>query len=531
MRLPSLSPAATGAVPVLGLVALVAAGELLAISLLYQHGFDFTCREAAPAWFCAFAGRIVPRALAVLAVLALFVVARRGAVAALLAAPGARGPGLALNFAGFALILAPWFGLGDDSPRGLVAAAVAAWSLGGVLAAAGLALMLAPWPAWRRLVAEQGGILAALLVTGLALPELGDWLQPLWRVEAITEATFAATLKMLALMGYVVEAYPAEKIIGTGAFAVAVGPQCSGVEGFMLITVFLALYIGLFRRELRFPHVLLLFPTGLLLSWVFNVLRISVLVAIGLEGRPELAIGAFHSHAGWLSFTLLSLLLILASRAVPVLRHDTGRAPTALPPFFRDPAVVRILPFIVFMASALLANAFSQTPGMLYPWRALAMAAALALVWPALRALPWRLDPLSLGAGVAVAGLWIVTGPEAGDPPYGTLAGGAFALWLLARIVGTTLLVPVIEELFFRDYLIGRLAPAGQGMRLLFAVAVSTAAFAALHDRWIVAALAGAVFAGLYGRSRNVTDAILAHGTANGLIAAFALATGAWHIL
>ena len=61
-------------VGVLGIVIIVMAVELLAISLLYQHGFDFTCRDMAPVWFCAFAGRIVPRALGVLAALVLFAI-------------------------------------------------------------------------------------------------------------------------------------------------------------------------------------------------------------------------------------------------------------------------------------------------------------------------------------------------------------------------------------------------------------------------------------------------------------------------
>lgn len=532
MRQLIISANSAGRVAVLGLLAMMLAAELLAISLLYQHGFDFTCRAVAPVWFCALAGRIVPRVLAVLAVLAIFVVARRSYVASLLAEPGAVGAGLALNLAGFALILAPWFGVGDKSAPAVVAAAALSWSMGGLLAAAGAALFVAPWSAWRKLISGNAVALTVLLAIGFTLPELSDQLQPLWRIEAITDVTFFATLWVLGLLGYVVSALPAEKIIGTDAFAVAVGPQCSGVEGFMLITVFLALYMGLFRKDLRFPHALVLFPVGLLLSWVFNVFRISLLLVIGFEGQPDLAIGAFHSHAGWLSFTLLSLLLIMTSRAVPWLRRDAGAERTlTLPPFLSDPAVVRILPFIVFMASALLASTWSQSPGELYLWRALAMGAALALVWPALRNLAWRLDLLSVAVGLAIAALWIVTGPESGDAPYGSLTGAAFLLWLVARIVGTTVFVPVIEELFFRDYLISRIAPSGRGIMLGVALVVSTAAFAALHDRWIVAAIAGALFAALVWRSRNVTDAIVAHATANGVIALFALITGAWHIL
>ena len=100
-----------------------------------------------------------------------------------------------------------------------------------------------------------------------------------------------------------------------------------------------------------------------------------------------------------------------------------------------------------------------------------------------------------------------------------------------ARLVGTTVFVPVIEELFFRGDLLERFSPSGRGWSMILAIVVSTAFFAVLHDRWIVAAIAGLVFAGLVWRSRNVTDAIVAHAVANGVIALWALTTDAWHIL
>lgn len=509
------------------------AAELLAISLAYQHNFDFTCRDTAPVWFCAFAGRMVLRALGVLAGLSLFVLAYRAAMGRLLQQPGPQALGIGLNLAGFALILLPWFGLSDQSPTGLVAAASVSWALGGVLTVAGLMLILAPLPAWAELTRQHGRALAVLIIAGLALPELSDVLLPLWRIEAVTEITFNAVVWVLTAIGYEVMSDIATKAIGTTEFAVLVGPPCSGVEGFMLITVFLTLYLGLFWRDLRFPHVLALYPIGLFVSWCFNVLRISILMVIGFEGQPELAIGAFHSHAGWLSFTVLSILLILSSRAIPWFRKEMGNSPAlALPPFFRDPGVVQILPFLAFMASALLASTFSENPSLVYPLRMLAVGIALALVWPGLRALPWRVDPLALASGVAIAALWIVTGdPEGGAVPFAGLTGALLVGWIVVRIIGTTVFVPVLEEVFFRGYLFQLIAPKRGLVQMALAVILSTAAFAALHDRWLVAAIAGLIFAGLVWRSNNVTDAILSHAVANGSIALWVLITGAWHII
>lgn len=535
----SLSQTTTGPSRTLlgvGLAMILLVVELLALSLLYQHNFEFTCREAAPAGFCAFAGRIVPRALAVLAALGLFALARPAALSMLrghvtpLAAP------LALNITGFLMVLMPWGFISDVSSGAAVLLAAALWSLGGLMTAAGLALMLAPAVAWRQMLGQFGALLAVLIALAMALPELSDLLQPLWRFDWVTQVTFAAVVWCLAALGYAVESYPESYTIGAEDFFVAVGPQCSGVEGFALITVFLGIYMTLFRRDLRFPHVLVLLPIGIALSWVFNVVRITALLSMGIEISPELAIGGFHSHAGWLAFTLLSVGLIMVSRTVPFFASETLRAPKAtkaLPPFFSDPIVAQVLPFVVFMASALLASTFSETPSVLYHWRTLAMALGLAIFWPYLRALPWRLDPLALASGLIIGVLWIATGPEAsGTAPFGTLTGAAFGIWIIARLIGTSLLVPVIEELMFRGYITNRIAPEGAPLwQVAIAIAVSAGLFALLHDRWLAALLAGVVFSLLVWRSRNLTDAIVSHAAANLSIALWALATGAWHIL
>jgi exosortase E/protease (VPEID-CTERM system) len=519
-----------------GLAMILLVAELVALSLIYQHNFEFTCREAAPAGFCAFAGRIVPRALAVLAALGLFALARPAAITALRGhATPLAGP-LALNITGFLMVLLPWGFVSDASAGAVVLSAAALWSVGGLMTAAGLALMLAPALAWRQMLSQFGLLLGLLITLAVVLPELSDLLQPLWRFDWVTEVTFSAVVWCLAALGYAVESYPDTHTIGAEDFFVAVGPQCSGVEGFALITVFLGIYMTLFRRDLRFPHVLVLLPIGIALSWLFNVARITALLSMGIEISPELAIGGFHSHAGWLAFILLSIGLIMVSRTIPFFTSETARAPKttkALPPFFSDPIVAQVLPFVVFMASALLASTFSETPSVLYHWRVLAMGLGLAIFWPYLRALPWRLDPIALGSGLLIGVLWIATGPEAsGTPPFGTLTGMAFTIWIIARLIGTALFVPIIEELMFRGYITNRIAPEGAPIwKVAIAIAVSAGLFALLHDRWLAALLAGVVFSLVVWRSRNLTDAIVSHATANLSIALWALVTGAWHIL
>ena len=135
-------------------------------------------------------------------------------------------------------------------------------------------------------------------------------------------------------------------------------------------------------------------------------------------------------------------------------------------------------------------------------------------------------------AGLAVGAGWIALAPAGAEPLAGLerLGAGAFALWAAIRILGTSLLVPVVEEGFFRGYLLARLDTGSWQMRLA-AIIVSSLAFALLHGRILEAGLAGLVFALVMLRRGRLGDAILAHATANAAVAAAAFATGDWSLI
>ena len=80
---------------------------------------------------------------------------------------------------------------------------------------------------------------------------------------------------------------PAEFEIGTESFEVRVWPSCSGYAGVAMMTVFLAAYLWLFRRRLRFPAAFVLLPLGVGAVWLLNAVRLTLLIAIGSWGRPD----------------------------------------------------------------------------------------------------------------------------------------------------------------------------------------------------------------------------------------------------
>ncbi|HEU4753920.1 MAG TPA: CAAX prenyl protease-related protein [Armatimonadota bacterium] len=156
----------------------------------------------------------------------------------------------------------------------------------------------------------------------------------------------------------------------------------------------------------------------------------------------------------------------------------------------------------------------------------------------------WKEVPLAAGTGLLALALWVGLDLWPGYPHLGTRAAfnpleqlsgpAAQGLFLLVRLVGLALLVPLIEELFWRSFLIRyaitpedfRATPIG---KLTPAAALLTGfAFAAAHPEWLAAAVTAALYTWLLGRSRSVFACVVAHAVTNLGLGWFVLATGSW---
>ena len=252
-----------------------------------------------------------------------------------------------------------------------------------------------------------------------------------------------------------------------------------------------------------------------------------------MNGNPEFAVGGFHSHAGWLTFSILAFTIIGISTSVPWFR----RGNTAPLPLLEDWTAARILPFAAFMGAALLISTFTVTPDLWYFAKAVAIAFVLGTYLPLYRArLVWRIDTFAVVAGVAIGLLWIAFGFQdqsrafALDNALASLPLSLWLGWVLVRLIGTIALVPVAEELFFRGYLLDRFAHNGEATRVI-GLLLSTGLFAVMHGRWALAGCAGLVYGLLYLRSSRVTDSIVAHSASNAIIGLYALATAQWSLI
>jgi exosortase E/protease (VPEID-CTERM system) len=212
-------------------------------------------------------------------------------------------------------------------------------------------------------------------------------------------------------------------------------------------------------------------------------------------------------------------------------------------PSLPDAAAAQLAPLLVTLAAALATGAVAAGPlDRLYGVRALAGAAAVLLVRralprPSLALAPW---PLALGAAVGV--VWCLA-PGGDGAALGTalraLAPAEQAAWIGARLLGSVLVVPLVEELAFRGFLLPWLAapsagsedPALPARRWTWSsVLLSSAAFGALHGSFLLGTAAGIAFAYARARRGRLSDAVVAHVVANAVVALAVLALGRWDL-
>lgn len=215
----------------------------------------------------------------------------------------------------------------------------------------------------------------------------------------------------------------------------------------------------------------------------------------------------------------------------------------------RRPAFYRVLPFALFIAGLAIRGAstgvFSLDARWWYAPQAGAAALALMVFAPRydeLRA--WPRSGLtiatSIAVGAAVFVLWI--GADAdwmriGHPVASYVAERADGSidWGFAalRLVGAVMIVPIVEELFWRSFFMRWLDGRGWNVRdpstaSWFAVIASSCVFALAHDRWLAGVIAGLAYAALYRRTGLLWSAVLAHACTNLLLGAWVLNGHAW---
>jgi CAAX prenyl protease-like protein len=218
-------------------------------------------------------------------------------------------------------------------------------------------------------------------------------------------------------------------------------------------------------------------------------------------------------------------------------------------PMFNRAAWFRILPFAAYLAFIVIGDVLERfgAPGALlvwlYPAKIVLVAGLLALFWRQYGELhSFRLSPSAVLAAVAVGIVvlllwirldtgWMVVGNPAGYDPR--VDGRIDWLLVAIRIAGAALVVPLMEELFWRSFLMRWIAAADFESVAPYRVGlkgflVTVVLFGFEHNLWLAGIVAGVAYSLLYMHHRNLWSPILAHAVTNGLLGLWVVQTGSW---
>ncbi len=211
----------------------------------------------------------------------------------------------------------------------------------------------------------------------------------------------------------------------------------------------------------------------------------------------------------------------------------------------RYPSIPFVAPFAFFMA--LLVAGPYLPGGQLFTYPIRTVLVLLLLIVLARWMKPegdWK--PLAgLAIGVVVLVLWIlaeglhpwlVTGEITSLNPFESFSRPQAFAWIGFRVVGTALIVPIVEEFFWRGFLIRWLVkPNFQSVKMgtftWYSFLATSGLFALEHNRWAVGLMAGVAYNLLYIKTGSLKACILAHSVTNLGLAIYVLATGEWAFL
>ena len=226
----------------------------------------------------------------------------------------------------------------------------------------------------------------------------------------------------------------------------------------------------------------------------------------------------------------------------------------------RSGALARLLPFAVYLFFLALAEVIAWVSAHLsavaalglwgnlwvYPLKTVAVLGVLVYFWPCYdelnikRSLKPR-DVLLAGVtGMVVYMLWVrmdwpwaTQGQSGGYNPL--LAGDRMEKVLVAvRLVGAVIVVPVMEELFWRSFLLRYLiSPRFQTIPLgtftIFSFVATLVLFGLEHHLWLAGMMAGAAYTLLLYHTRRLWPSIIAHAVTNLALGIHVLLTQEWY--
>ncbi len=207
-----------------------------------------------------------------------------------------------------------------------------------------------------------------------------------------------------------------------------------------------------------------------------------------------------------------------------------------------SPLLARVLPFVVFLAlTSCQGSLGTESHFWVYLAKCVVGVWLIRVTWPLVSEMRWVISFEALLTGTLVFILWVTL-----DVPYTKFsqpddswnlqkqfAAAPVMVWVFAgvRIAGSTLLVPMLEEVFYRSFLY-RYILAPNWMLTAhnsFAVKpflITSIVFGFTHQHWLAGIACGMIYQLLVIRTNRIGDAITAHAVTNLLLGVWVITQG-----
>jgi uncharacterized protein len=226
--------------------------------------------------------------------------------------------------------------------------------------------------------------------------------------------------------------------------------------------------------------------------------------------------------------------------------------------FANSPIAARVAPFLVFLVLTFCQGKFGAASAYWFYFAKTIVGAWLVLeMRPFASEMRWALSWEAIFVGVAIFAIWVGLDRFYPKPDeiiaklglsrfFGTVATNSnpnlvfgensTSAWffIVVHILGMTLVVPPLEEVFYRSFLYRYIArqdflsvPLNKFLPLSFFVTVTFFGFE--HYQWLAGILCGAAYQWLVLHKNRLGDAMTAHAITNFLLGVWIVWRGAWH--
>lgn len=212
-----------------------------------------------------------------------------------------------------------------------------------------------------------------------------------------------------------------------------------------------------------------------------------------------------------------------------------------------SPIRARVAPYALLIVLTVIQDAFAGPARYwMYLVKMLVGAWCILEVRSLVPEMRWAFSWEAVVGGVLVFAIWVGLDPyypkfeflfKAGEPwnpfkQFGVSSGMGW-LFVIVRTVGSALIVPPLEEVFYRSFLYRyfvRLEFTAMPFKQLhwLSLTVTSLLFGVAHYQWLAGFLCGLVYQALAVRKNRLGDAMTAHAITNFLLGCWIVWRGAW---